>query len=174
MLTVKEPSNIEVELADSDGTPSGSKCEEDNAAAADAVATKHSMRFHLAFLTILICNFIVSLNQVSIAASLSTIAAEFKASTNDAYWCAIGYELAQTVSQPIVGSLSEVFGRKIMLQTSLTIFLVASVLCARAESIHWLIGARVVCFPLNDELFCRSSTDTRFRYRVLVGAGWLP
>jgi MFS family permease len=144
MFIVKEPSNIEFELTDSGG-------KEDNAAVAVAVAdeaaTKHSSRFHLAFLTILICNFIISLNQVSIAASLSTIAADLKATTNDAYWCAIGFELAQTVSQPIVGSLSEVFGRKIMLQTSLTIFLVASVLCARAETIHWLIGARIVCFP---------------------------
>jgi MFS family permease len=124
-------------VADANESPKGESVQVE-------MATKHTLEFYLALVSILLSLFIVSLNQISLGPALPAVAGSLHASSNDAYWCGTGYVLAQTVSQPIYGSLSEVFGRKVMLQAGLATFLVTSILCARAQTIGWLIGARVV------------------------------
>lgn len=105
---------------------------------------KHSIRFYMAFLSLLVCTMLVSLELVMMSAVLSPVAEEFNANSNEVYWTGTGYILAQTVSMAIIGSLSEKLGRKVMLQASLAIFLLATILCSRAKSIQWLIATRVV------------------------------
>lgn len=118
-----------------------SKAEE---APEDVKMIKHSARFYFALSAILLCVFVVALDQVITGSALAAITRDLKASSNNAYWVGTSYLLAQTVSQPIYGSLSDVFGRKWMLQLSLVVFLVSSITCSRAQTIEWLIGARVV------------------------------
>ena len=91
-----------------------------------------------------VCSFQVALDLVVIASALPAIAVDLNATSNQAYWCGTGYVLAQTVVQPLFGTFSEIFGRKLLIQFSLLVFLLASILCSRAQTIHWLIATRVV------------------------------
>jgi MFS family permease len=82
--------------------------------------------------------------QLTINLALPAIAQDFKATSNAAYWCGTGFLFAQAASQPVYGSISNAFGRKVCLLFALTLFIVASVFCATAQSITWLIVARLV------------------------------
>ncbi|KAL1859007.1 hypothetical protein VTK73DRAFT_7711 [Phialemonium thermophilum] len=105
---------------------------------------EHGLRFFLAFFCVLFTTFLVNLDLTVTASALPSIAADLHATSNEAYWCSAGYILAQAVAQPVFGGFSEMFGRKTVLQLSLVLFLVASILCSRAQNINWLIGSRVV------------------------------
>ena len=52
------------------------------------------------------------------------------------------YMLASTVVVPIVGKLSDLYGRKPFLLVGVTIFVIGSLLCGQATSMTWLIAAR--------------------------------
>ncbi|PQE16408.1 MFS multidrug transporter protein [Rutstroemia sp. NJR-2017a BVV2] len=82
--------------------------------------------------------------QVIVAASLPAIAKSLNATSSEAYWCGSGFLFAQTVAQPIYGGFVETLGHKTCLLLALGIFTVASLLCATAQNITWLIATRVV------------------------------
>jgi hypothetical protein len=105
---------------------------------------KHTTTFYLAYFTLLLGVFMVPLELSIVSSALAAISKDLNAPSNKAYWCGTGYILAQTVAQPLYGSVSEIFGRKIMLQISFLIFLLGSILCSRAQDINWLIATRVV------------------------------
>ena len=52
------------------------------------------------------------------------------------------YLLASTVVVPIVGKLSDLYGRKPFLLVGVTIFILGSMLCGAATSMTWLVAAR--------------------------------
>lgn len=52
------------------------------------------------------------------------------------------YMLASTVVVPIVGKLSDLYGRKPFLLVGVTIFIIGSWLCGQATSMAWLVAAR--------------------------------
>ncbi len=52
------------------------------------------------------------------------------------------YMLAATVVVPIVGKLSDIYGRKPFLLVGVVIFILGSILCGSATSMTWLIAAR--------------------------------
>ncbi|KAH8807535.1 major facilitator superfamily domain-containing protein [Xylogone sp. PMI_703] len=110
----------------------------------EAESTKKSPRFYIAFVANCVSLLLATLDLTIVPGTLPAIAQDLQASSSQAYWVGAGYILAQAVSQTILGGLSESFGRKIMLQVSLGIFLIASILCSRANTIQWLIGARVM------------------------------
>ncbi|KAA8573407.1 hypothetical protein EYC84_004993 [Monilinia fructicola] len=100
--------------------------------------------FYPILICLCICIFIATLDTVIVAASLPAIASSLKATSSQAYWCGSGFLFAQTVAQPIYGGFAETFGYKFCLLLALGIFTGASLLCALAQDIGWLIGARVV------------------------------
>lgn len=104
----------------------------------------HDTRFIITFAIICICSFQVALDLVIVASALPAIAISLHATSNQAYWCGTGYILAQCITQPLYGTISEIFGRKLPLLFSIFVFLLSSILCARAETIQWLIATRVV------------------------------
>ncbi|MGO8914557.1 MAG: MDR family MFS transporter [Stellaceae bacterium] len=57
-------------------------------------------------------------------------------------WIVAGYLLTATASTPIYGKLSDLYGRRLMLQIAIASFVVASVLCALAQTMPELIVAR--------------------------------
>ncbi|HWI66469.1 MAG TPA: DHA2 family efflux MFS transporter permease subunit [Symbiobacteriaceae bacterium] len=59
-------------------------------------------------------------------------------------WVTTGYLLASTAMVPILGNLSDLYGRKIIIMTSTVVFLVGSALSGAATSMLLLIFARVV------------------------------
>ncbi|WP_256206806.1 MDR family MFS transporter [Nocardioides luteus] len=54
------------------------------------------------------------------------------------------YLLAETVATVLAGKFGDLFGRKLMLQVSAGLFILASAACGFATDMVWLIGARAV------------------------------
>jgi EmrB/QacA subfamily drug resistance transporter len=82
-----------------------------------------------------------AMDQTIVATALPTIAAEF-GGLDDMPWVVTAYLLASTATTPIYGKLSDIYGRKRVLQAAITLFLVGSLLCASATSMIGLIVFR--------------------------------
>lgn len=59
-------------------------------------------------------------------------------------WVFSAYLLMQAVSTPIFGRLADLYGRKPMFYTGVTIFLIGSILCGLAPNMLWLIIFRFI------------------------------
>jgi hypothetical protein len=103
-----------------------------------------SRRFWVAYSMLILTAFISALDAVIIAAALPAITSELKGTSNQAFWSGTAFLLASTITQPLYGTFSEIFGRRSNLMFSLLWFLVGSILCARSSSMEMFIGSRVV------------------------------
>lgn len=92
---------------------------------------------------VLLCMLMAALDQTVLATALPSIAADFHA-VPYLSWLITAYLMASTVSTLVMGKLSDLWGRRVMLEFSIGIFLVAAVACALAPSMGFLIAARVV------------------------------
>src|SRR5580704_8811028 len=72
-----------------------------------------STRFWIAFATLCFTAFISALDAVIIAAALPAIASELKGTSNQAFWSGTAFLLAATITQPLYGTFSEIFGRRL-------------------------------------------------------------
>jgi predicted MFS family arabinose efflux permease len=124
----------------------------------EAPPTKKSLSFILAFASLMASNFISIMDTVIVATALPAIAHDLNAHSNAAYWIGSGFLFAQAVSQPLYGTLSIVFGRKACLVFAMAVFTLASLFCAVAQSVGWLIVARVVCTTPHTRLELRNIT----------------
>ncbi|KIY51339.1 amino acid permease ScVBA-like protein, partial [Fistulina hepatica ATCC 64428] len=79
-----------------------------------------------------------------VSTCLPTITSDLHADQVDYTWVAVAYQLAQTACQPLYGKVSDMVGRKKLLYFSVGLFAVGSLLCGFAQTISWLISARVV------------------------------
>ncbi|UVA80845.1 MDR family MFS transporter [Pandoraea commovens] len=92
---------------------------------------------------LLLIMFLGSLDQTIVAPALPTIARDL-GSFDAVSWVVTAYLLSSTAITPIVGKLSDLFGRRVVIAASVAVFLVGSVLCALAPSMLALIVARGV------------------------------
>ncbi|KAI0459643.1 major facilitator superfamily domain-containing protein [Xylaria acuta] len=81
---------------------------------------------------------------LSMGACLEAITTDLNNSSVESFWVGASFLLSQTVTIPIYGTTSDIFGRKRPILITATIFTFASILCATAKTITWLIGATVV------------------------------
>ncbi|HUC62437.1 MAG TPA: MDR family MFS transporter [Alphaproteobacteria bacterium] len=86
---------------------------------------------------------LAGLDQTIVATALPTISVELHGIEHMS-WVVSAYLLTSTAATPIYGKLSDLYGRRIMFQTAVAVFLVASVLCALAESMPQLILFRAL------------------------------
>lgn len=84
-----------------------------------------------------------ALDQTIVATALPTIGEVFGDFTNLS-WVITAYLISCTVATPLYGKLSDIYGRRVMLLTSVAAFSAASVACALAPSLLVLILARGV------------------------------
>ncbi|MCU0119921.1 MFS transporter [Pseudomonas sp. B2M1-30] len=77
-------------------------------------------------------------------AGLPTLAAAFDASFQPVQWIVLAYLLAVTTLIVSVGRLGDLLGRRRLLLIGIGIFTVASLACAVASELPWLIAARAV------------------------------
>ncbi len=99
--------------------------------------------FLTVFPSIMLSMFLAVADQTIVATALPAIAA----ATGDvkrASWVVVAYLIGTTVAAPIYGRLGDAFGRRRMLFAALTVFIVASILCAAAPTILLLTGARLL------------------------------
>src|SRR5271154_4092271 len=92
---------------------------------------------------LMLAMFLASLDQTIVATSLSTMAQDLNGWTLMS-WVVSAYLVASTVTTPIYGRLSDLYGRRPILLVAITLFLGASVLCALSQNMPQLIGARVL------------------------------
>jgi EmrB/QacA subfamily drug resistance transporter len=86
---------------------------------------------------------LASLGQTIVSTALPVIVGQL-GGLDHLTWVVIAYLLSSTVVAPIYGKLGDLFGRKIVLQAAIIIFLIGAVLSAMATSMTMLILARVV------------------------------
>jgi multidrug resistance protein len=92
---------------------------------------------------LILAMFLASLDQTIVATSLSTMAQELHGWALMS-WVVSAYLVASTVTTPIYGRLSDIYGRRPVLLVSIGLFVGASVLCALSQTMPQLIGARIL------------------------------
>lgn len=84
-----------------------------------------------------------ALNATMVATALPAIVSDLGGLSQLA-WVVTAYLLAATVSVPLFGKISDLYGRKPLFQLTIGIFVVGSVLCGLAQTMGQLIAFRVV------------------------------
>lgn len=121
--------------------------------------------------------FLVALDQTIITTALSAITTEFN-SFSSLGFIVTAYMLTSTVTVPIAGKLSDMYGRRPILLTGVAIFTLASLLSGMSGSVEMLIAARALqgigggmimanAFTIVGDLF---SPRERGKWQGLIGA----
>lgn len=92
---------------------------------------------------LLLAMFVAAMDSSIVATAVPTIAGELGHFALYP-WLIAGYLLTSTTTVPLWGRLADIHGRGRVLMVGLTWFLVASVLCASAPDMRWLIGFRAL------------------------------
>jgi EmrB/QacA subfamily drug resistance transporter len=87
--------------------------------------------------------FLAALDQTIVSTALPTIAGEL-GGLDQLSWVVTSYLLASTASTPLWGKISDLLGRKIVLQSAVVIFLVASALAGLSQDMGQLIAFRAL------------------------------
>ena len=95
------------------------------------------------FVGLMLGMLVAALSQTIVATALPTIVGELGGQEQLA-WVVSATLLASTASTPIWGKLSDLYGRKIMFQSAIGLFLVASLAAGFAQDMPQLIGIRAV------------------------------
>jgi EmrB/QacA subfamily drug resistance transporter len=86
---------------------------------------------------------LAALDQTIVSTALPTIVGEL-GGLNHLSWVVTSYLLAITIVTPLYGKLGDLYGRKIVLQGALILFLIGSALCGQAQGMTELIGFRAI------------------------------
>src|SRR6185437_9757158 len=92
-------------------------------------------------MSLMLTMFLAALDQTIVATALPTIGRQF-GDVSSLSWVITAYLLASTAVAPVFGTLSDIYGRRATIVTSLSLFIVGSILCALAPSMTILIIAR--------------------------------
>ncbi|KAJ4368155.1 hypothetical protein N0V83_006511 [Neocucurbitaria cava] len=101
-------------------------------------------KFRFIFGGILLGYFIAMFDSTLMASSHPVITSYFHAS-NSASWLSTAFLLTSTSLQPLMGRLSDTFGRRLLYVTGLVILTATTAWCAFAQSIGSFIAARAFC-----------------------------
>jgi EmrB/QacA subfamily drug resistance transporter len=86
---------------------------------------------------------LAALDQTIVATALPTIVGDLGGLSHIS-WVVTAYLLAQTAVTPLYGKLGDMYGRKVVLQVGLVVFLVGSALCGLSQSLDQLIAFRAL------------------------------
>ena len=98
-------------------------------------------RIRLIFAALMLVLLLASLDQTIVSTALPTIVGDL-GGLSKLSWVVTAYLLASTVVGPLYGKLGDLYGRKIVLQTAIVIFLVGSALCGLSQNMEQLIVFR--------------------------------
>ncbi|WQF79268.1 Putative major facilitator superfamily, MFS transporter superfamily [Colletotrichum destructivum] len=104
-------------------------------------ASRHQM---VIIATLSIMSFVIALDANVIVTSLPSIIQDIGGTSTQAFWVGTAYLISCAVAMPFLASLSDIFGRPIILIGSLIFFTAGTILCCLAGGIALLLGGRVV------------------------------
>ncbi len=133
----------------------------------------------VAFSAIMLATLLAALDQTIVATALPHIVADLHG-FQDLSWVVTAYLLATTVTVPLYGKLSDLYGRRRLFVVSISIFLLGSALCGTAQTMGELIAFRALqgvgaggLIPLSQaavaDLF---SPRERGKYQGYIGSAW--
>lgn len=93
---------------------------------------------------LLLALFAAMVSSTIVNTALPPIVADLGGSQTGYTWVVVGTLLAMTVTTPVWGKLADLFNKKVLTQTALTIFALGSVIAGFSTSMEMLIGARVI------------------------------
>src|ERR1700694_266480 len=92
-------------------------------------------------MSLMLTMFLAALDQTIVATALPTIGRQFL-DVSSLSWVITAYLLASTAVAPVFGTLSDIYGRRAMIITAMSLFISGSILCAVAPNMPVLILAR--------------------------------
>src|SRR6266480_2029728 len=103
----------------------------------------HRPPVRLIFGALMLVLLLASLDQTIVSTALPTIVGDLGGIAKLS-WVVTAYLLASTVVGPVYGKLGDLYGRKVVLQTAIVIFLVGSALCGISQNMSELIVFRAI------------------------------
>jgi EmrB/QacA subfamily drug resistance transporter len=113
------------------------------AAAGPDMQSSDAPNLRLVFGGLLLVMLLAALDQTIVATALPTIVGDLGGLSHIS-WVVTAYLLAQTAVTPLYGKLGDMYGRKVVLQVGLVIFLIGSALCGLSRSLDELIAFRAL------------------------------
>jgi EmrB/QacA subfamily drug resistance transporter len=100
-------------------------------------------RVRVIFPALLLVLLLASLDQTIVSTALPTIVGDL-GGLSHLSWVVTAYLLASTVVGPLYGKLGDLYGRKVLLQVAIVVFLIGSALCGLSQSMTELIAFRAL------------------------------
>jgi EmrB/QacA subfamily drug resistance transporter len=110
---------------------------------AAATQTDRRPKIAVVFSGLMLVMLLAALDQTIVATALPTIVGDF-GGLEHISWVVTAYLLATTAVTPIYGKLGDLYGRKVVLQAAIVLFLLGSALCGAAQGMTELILFRAV------------------------------
>ena len=99
---------------------------------------------YLVMVTMAMASLMVALDATVLVCVLPTLALDLHGSATVALWAGTSYLISHAVWQPFLASLSDIFGRQLLVLTSLLFFAIGSIICATSNGFTQLITGRVI------------------------------
>ena len=100
-------------------------------------------RVRLAVAAVVVTLLLASLGQTIVTTALPIIVADL-GGLDRITWVVTAYLLSSTVGAPVFGKLGDLFGRKVVIQAGIAVFLLGGVICGVAPSMEVLIAGRFI------------------------------
>ena len=113
------------------------------AATAEGPAAHHEARVGTVVSGLMLVLLMAALDSTIVSTALPTIVRDL-GGLEHISWVVTAYLLAQTAVTPLYGKLGDLYGRKVVLQAALVVFLAGSALCGAAQGMTELIAFRAL------------------------------
>ena len=102
-----------------------------------------AQRVRVIFGALMLVILLASLDQTIVSTALPTIVGDL-GGLSHLSWVVTAYLLATTVSGPLYGKVGDLYGRKVVLQAAIVVFLIGSALCGISQNMTELIAFRAL------------------------------
>ena len=137
------PTAAERATGDTSGSTSGSTSGGSSAGTSVSTYVTHPKQLKVILGALMMTMLLAALDQTIVSTALPTITSDL-GGLSQLSWVVTAYLLTSTASTPLWGKLSDQYGRKLMLQSAVAIFVIASALAGLSQSMSQLIGFRAL------------------------------
>jgi len=123
--------------------PPAPETAEPDANAAEELPNFTHRQIRQVIIGVLLCLLLSAIDQTVVVPAVPSIAADLDG-FGHLSWIVSAYLLTSTAATPILGKLSDAYGRRNILMPSIVLFTIASLLCAVSQTLTQLIAARAL------------------------------